>query len=492
MSKKYLSLEEAASRLNISTEELNRLRERGEVRGFADRGTWKFKAEDLDELARRRQADSDPDVPMLGGDSDSLLLGEDEDTLAQQPTVIRRGKAKNASDSDVRLVLDDDLRNELASGDSGLALPAAADSDSDVRLADDRVGQIVDVSAGDSASDVKLAQSQSDVQLAPLPGGAGSDSDVRLIVDEAVPPGSDSDVTFIGAANQDIPLSDESVLADESGITLSGDSSIALSAESGVGLKNAGDSGISLERDSGLFLGDSGIALAGDSGISLGNPADSGLSLDATFSEASPGRGRGDMTIPMLDATSDAELNDTSLEVPMLDEESDFELSSAPDSGDETSVIMFEDDMDVDETAATLVKKGGKGKGKKSGLDESAFELEDTGDETYASDDLVEVDEDVFDEGEDLDVFDAADEDFDESFVSGQSHIEYGGAPLAGARMAPVEHDWGTGTFIGLLASTVLMGLCLMMMFDVVRTMWAWGDVSSFNGWLVDLTGGLF
>ncbi len=63
MSKKYLSLEEAAQMLGISKDELNRLRERQEIRGFADRGTWKFKHEDIETLLRRRQADSDPEVP---------------------------------------------------------------------------------------------------------------------------------------------------------------------------------------------------------------------------------------------------------------------------------------------------------------------------------------------------------------------------------------------------------------------------------------------
>ena len=38
--KKYLSLEEAAKLLKLQPEELIRLREKGDVRGFADRGTW--------------------------------------------------------------------------------------------------------------------------------------------------------------------------------------------------------------------------------------------------------------------------------------------------------------------------------------------------------------------------------------------------------------------------------------------------------------------
>ena len=59
MTKKYLSIEEAAGILGVETSELNRLREKGEIRAFADRGTWKFKQEDVDKLSRSRETDSD-------------------------------------------------------------------------------------------------------------------------------------------------------------------------------------------------------------------------------------------------------------------------------------------------------------------------------------------------------------------------------------------------------------------------------------------------
>ena len=64
--KKYLSLEEAAAQLKITRDQLIRLRESGDIRGFADRGTWKFRLEDIEEFARTRQSDSNPEVPMFG------------------------------------------------------------------------------------------------------------------------------------------------------------------------------------------------------------------------------------------------------------------------------------------------------------------------------------------------------------------------------------------------------------------------------------------
>jgi len=50
----YLSLPEAAALLGVSTDALKRFREQGEIRGFADRGTWKFRSQDLDEFIKTR------------------------------------------------------------------------------------------------------------------------------------------------------------------------------------------------------------------------------------------------------------------------------------------------------------------------------------------------------------------------------------------------------------------------------------------------------
>ncbi|MEI6539081.1 MAG: helix-turn-helix domain-containing protein [Planctomycetota bacterium] len=76
MAKKYLSLEEAAGLLDMTTEQLMKVREQGEIRGFADRGSWKFREQDIDEFQRSRQADSSPDFPIMTGSSSSSVLEE--------------------------------------------------------------------------------------------------------------------------------------------------------------------------------------------------------------------------------------------------------------------------------------------------------------------------------------------------------------------------------------------------------------------------------
>src|SRR4051794_4703404 len=50
----YLTLEEAAKNLNISPDELREMAKKKTIRAFQDRGTWRFRAQDIEEGARKR------------------------------------------------------------------------------------------------------------------------------------------------------------------------------------------------------------------------------------------------------------------------------------------------------------------------------------------------------------------------------------------------------------------------------------------------------
>ena len=593
--KKYLSLEEAASLLKIKTEELIRLREKGEIRGFADRGTWKFKAGDVEEFGRRRQPDSDPDLQIMDLDEDEIpparvqesstqdrsghALDDDDDELGRQATVIRKGR-DTSSDSDVRLVLDDDLMSGLTGSSGELTASDLAESDSDVRLAgDSRLGLNPDSDSdvklvnpfskstdsdsdvkivepkrprlsdsdsdvqlaepkrprlSDSDSDVKLAEpkrprlsdSDSDVRLAESSSAAkrtplkASDSDVKLIEPtvkaQKKEASSDSDVTLLPTLSgrddaMDFNLEDSAeegsaLFDDDSGLALSGDSGIQLAGDSGIQL--AGDSGIQLAGDSGIQLqqpADSGILLEGDdSGIKLGG--DSGLRLGGASSRKLKGgssknlKGRGakaqsdmDATAPMLevmgggaddlDSTApmllrqDDDMSGTDIEVPLL---------SGDDGNAETSVIMF-DDEDADQTSATVVKKGRKS------VDESMFDLEEGEEVDEFGDEELEVSDEVLgedDELEDLDAFESDEDEFDESFESGASRIGF--ASPAGKIATPQEVEWGTGFFLGLLASTAVLIVGALMSVDLLRSTWAAGDSSVYQGEVIDSVASLF
>jgi excisionase family DNA binding protein len=67
MAQDFYTLEEAAQRLGMTTAELNGMAQRREIRAFADRGTWRFRSNDVEELARRRGMPSEGEMPALKG-----------------------------------------------------------------------------------------------------------------------------------------------------------------------------------------------------------------------------------------------------------------------------------------------------------------------------------------------------------------------------------------------------------------------------------------
>ena len=591
MSKKYLSLEETAAALGVEKDELIRMREKGDIRGFADRGTWKFREEDVEQVRRSRQADSDPDVPMLvdddGGDS---AIGMEED-VSEQPTVItKKDNAEplddplTASDSEVKLMGDvaDDAPIGLA-GESDIR-PLSLDSDSDVKMVGDAaqpeepligagsdVQQVADGSDGDvraldlspesdlslgasdsgridagsdirmveetqgsdirpladdsesrivgadsisevtlsspsdmepdSDSDVSLvSESSGELNLGPLDDSLGSDSDVRLVHDEPVKSGSDSDVKLVQpeedqkSSDSDVALlSDDddaialdftpgdgesaSVLSDESGLSIDGDdSAMLLKSESGISLEGPSDSGVALtaDEDEGITLdiaGDSGISLeaAADSGISLESVADSGISLEDS--------GAFGGTVPMMKAADDDEGDETAFEIPAIkDDDSEFELAAAGGSDGETAVFDLA--------------------GAEEDLDDAAFDLDDEVEEDEFGVESAEFDEDDLevaddilgedDELDELDVFDADEDVFDEGMSPGGQQFA---APVGAVA---VEQEWGAGTLIGLLLSTAMLAVVGIVMFDLVYNIWAYQQPTQASSTLLDALSGVY
>src|SRR5438477_7618194 len=59
----YFNLQEAAQFLDMNPDELKQMAQRKEVRSFQDRGTLRFRVQDVQELGRRRgTSTSDPDL----------------------------------------------------------------------------------------------------------------------------------------------------------------------------------------------------------------------------------------------------------------------------------------------------------------------------------------------------------------------------------------------------------------------------------------------
>src|SRR5437764_10618515 len=124
----YYTLEEAASRLQMSPDELREMAKSKKIRAFQDRGTWRFRTQDVEELARSRGAGSDPEVQVNEAPKRPAKSGKpkaaDDDVavdfnLDERPGSSKGSKSPGKSprpktgDSDVRLVMDSDLDFQL-------------------------------------------------------------------------------------------------------------------------------------------------------------------------------------------------------------------------------------------------------------------------------------------------------------------------------------------------------------------------------------------
>lgn len=256
----YYSLDEAAQILGMSTEQLSQMAQKREVRAFADRGTWRFRTQDVEELARQRGRGSEPDLqfhdlpprrgdtpkpkkqaPLVANDAPISLVGDDEQVEIGRETTRTgaggsgklKGKEsdknlggaksptpKPGSDSDVRLVPEGSGLSFQIAGDNDLRLEEASPktpkpsrvvpehkSDSSVRIVpmeSDRDVKIIGDRSEDSA-----------VRLADDSPKAGTDSDIRLELAGGSKSGSKSG----GKAAPKLPpaskAGDDSVLTEE-------------------------------------------------------------------------------------------------------------------------------------------------------------------------------------------------------------------------------------------------------------------------------------
>jgi hypothetical protein len=173
----YYTLEESAQILGMSADELKQLARKGEIRSFQDRGTWRFRIQDIQEMARRRGHGSDPE----------LALGE---ALKPKPTdspAPRSPKPQKKSDDVFGFSLDTEMDAE-----GSVDLGADADRQLDPRGSKPGSGR---APASKPPSSKKTGSKDKLVQ-------PGSDSDVRLV-------GDGSDVTFKAPVDSDVKVVEE-------------------------------------------------------------------------------------------------------------------------------------------------------------------------------------------------------------------------------------------------------------------------------------------
>lgn len=523
----FYSLEEAARVLGMSAEELKSKAQSREIRAFLDSGSWRFRAADIDELARRRGMGSDPDLSLSDLDlsknaamTDSVEIDLSEFQLGVATpgeSAVKKPTATPSRLSDDDILLDDiTLPPQPMSNSSstiiGMEPSGKRPSDSDVRL-------VPDESKGSSDSDVRLAPSRT-----PEPNLKRSESDVTLVSDEsgtvpgitelfhgtmpaAAPRGSSSEMQ--SRQGPDLGSSDFEVPAQKPGRKPDSGSDVldALQPDSGSDFELQPESGSDFElsaidasdefdvKPTSLKPGDSDVTAAepAASGINLGRPSDSGINLQSVG-----GLGSLDPGSIELAPLDEDDAKPAPPKAPKKEKEKiDLSATALPIKAGKD---LFEDtDFEVDQIDTGQVED------KTMQLDRgSDFELEDDSDSGSA---VFALDEDDVDQNaatamapavhdddsmSSTPSLDAADDDLsgwgDEAGSAAAGAAIGAAAASSPSAMSPTlapssaSADWG-GLWVGLLGFATFMTLILAFVsLDLVRNQYEWRNDTPASG----------
>ena len=507
MAQKFTSLEEAADQLGISKDLLNQLREAGKVRAYRDGASWKFRGEDIERLSSEGVPQLDPGAsdlsldtsdleessPLAASDASGLDLATDDLSLASEGSELDLAAEGDSGEqaSDISL---DDVDEPTVAGldDDGSDDALALDDDDSIDLNTDSIllseadlgamgGRPPSTIIGKAELDL-----DADLDLSPLDRGAGPASDVRLANESGLLGIQDDDDdlaldlpspsgNFEGLDELEVDLEAESsrILAPEDvakaqsaaraaaqnkagGISDLGlaplDSSVTSTSDVAVGsgaASNVGLSGLSaLELDDGddEVLGEgsgSDVTLSGESsGINIISPSDSGLALDEVS----------------LDLSGSAPIG------------SSLDLGSSVDVGVDASGMSFGSAL---------------GLGSKVSEDFQLTPLgEDDGDEEKDSSQVIALDE-LAEEGASAPLASG----FGEEGMMGEDFAAVGltpGAMPVGVVTAS-DMPFSIWNVMGLAGCMLMLGLCGMMTFDLLRNMWSWDGVSTINSSLLEV-----
>lgn len=469
---RYLDLQEAAKQLGITPDQLVELRSNGDIRGYRDGASWKFKMEDLEAAAANMSSgsasfDDGDEEPMEFGD----LLAEVSDepgkptagAEAAKPTETQADEASILIDDDELLLADDTMMSTVISKGTAPAAPRNLEPrDSDLQLAADSSLNLpgLGVPARSPSPPAKPTSAESDLLLAD--SGNANDSGLALVADA----GGDSDVTLLSSSGPTKPPAKSS----ETGV---GSALSGLDAGVGSGGFDL-DSALALSDDDELVLGgdDTGDALAGDdlaldsgaSGISLGSPSDSGLSL-----EADSGLGLSaatDSGLPLDDDLMGGSGSAISeFELPEDDEEASLLAVTEPAS--RAARVQPDEEFLLEPTLDALEDESDSGS--------QVIALEDS---QLFSEALVET------ELEAEEVTPAASAAPLEAFSVSATAAPTTAAAAYAAE--PRELPYTIWNLIGLLAIVGLLSITGIMMTDVIMNMWAWEEASDVSSSISD------
>lgn len=426
MSAQFITLEEAAKKLGVHTDELVEMRSRGDIFGYRDGASWKFKPEEIERVASE----------MLGG-------AMDEDPAGSSILISEQDLGSTGSKHGSTIGSDINLGSDSNDPDSDVALVPDPGSGSDVRLVAGKGGDEPRLAISDDDDDELALDSDEDDLLANASGSSNLGSGIKFgtSAESAIKLGSGtgdgSDVPLTGSDAFDLDLGTEG-----SGVLsgLSGKGSEIIKGDSDPSL----DLDLSDDNDDLVLGGGSDLALGNDSGINLMSPADSGISLeDEPLDLAASGISGLDLASEGSDAGSGAGSGLGSAVNFQQDEE--FQLSASgsieadEDSG--SQVIELEDSSEFGDAAVALPAADG------------------------------------------FDAFGAAEGDGIDMGGALGATAAAGPAVSMGAPEVP----YSSIQVICLLGILMLMCMSGIMVTDIVRNMWAWNDTSALTSGFTEM-----
>jgi hypothetical protein len=417
----YYTLDEAAQRLGLSTDEFRRklaTEWKQTPRRYPDGATLRFQSGEIDELART-----------LGHSSEAELQ------LADEPL---RLTEDHSSDDFVPLGGDDMVIRREKPPSSGKV--KKANSDSDVRL-DITGGSVRPTGTGQSTEDIDLDAEQR----------AKPASSKRL----KAPPQVTGDTAKPTDKGSDFDLTLSSDSSDEFELQLTDDSD---------------------EVDIGVSRGGKGPK-AGDSGINLQAPADSGISLEKSSDfelalENGPKSGprSGPRTPPKTAPKSGPKSGPKTGPQPMTPagDESEFELTLDDNAGDSTSAFPQAEQKDIFETDFELPALDDESGSEAVAMEESDTDLESSDFDLAINEGDIEGEEGSGSQVVALEEDEApADEDLDE--LEAAEDVEPEVRPVRAGPAAPVE--WGLLPALVLIPCVLVMSLVGLMSWELVHGM---------------------
>ncbi|MEM1303461.1 MAG: helix-turn-helix domain-containing protein [Planctomycetota bacterium] len=531
MPQKFIGLEDAAKQLGATKEQLNSLREAGELRGYRDGASWKFRTEEIDALAQSglpsSEAASDDNLSLdaLGEGLSSESLDFSDDLSIDLSDLDLSGELsvadESAPDSDPELLAvdeptvpaDEDVPAEESSAESTPSdtgddlLVEDVDEEEDdaesILLTDASVGGSSDRPPSTIIGKNELAAGDDDLELAPS-GSGGPQSDVKLVAD-------DEDDLVLGDASSGAAAQFEGL--EELEIDLEAESSRILEAEDLEAAKAAA------EKQKGESSSPANNALDSDFGLAPGSDAASltGLSqlsgVDDEFELAADSSVGGQASAIGNDNGADEKKGPGSSAVLSDDDDDDFVLGgdsdsdvthSAADSGINLTPAdsgLALDDASLDLSGASggssldLSESFGAALTGAGDDDSSIVSAEVSGSQDFLLQPVADEESDIEEDSSQIIALEEVGED-DDAMLGGE--VAFDGAGAADFEAAPasvgaaVEEQQFGGLTISLLACSVAaLGFCGLLAVDMVHTMWAWDEPYSINSSILESLAGL-